>query len=169
MSARLRSGAHAAEVRGLIAPTTQGSLLLPSAAVAEVVAYSGEVRVHKGEPAWFLGELDWRGQRPPLIDLGAVGEDMAMPGDARGRGRRPCVLISFSLNGNRALPYVGFLVADSPRLVRIRPGDLVPDKASEKHPLVLHAVELQGRSAWIPDLDEVERELLRFGLVSEAH
>jgi chemosensory pili system protein ChpC len=163
MSARLRGAAQAGEVRGLIAPTTQGNLLLPTAAVAEVVAYSGDVRVRKGEPAWFLGELDWRGQRPPLIDLGTVGEQGPMSGDAQARWRRPCVLMSFSLNGNAALPYVGFLVTDSPRLVRIRSGDLLPQETSEKHPLVLYAVELQGRSAWIPDLDEVERQVLRLG------
>jgi chemosensory pili system protein ChpC len=160
MSARVRGVAHAGEVRGLIAPTTQGNLLLPTAAVAEVVAYSGDVRVRKGEPAWFLGELDWRGQRPPLIDLGALGGDKAVPGDTRAPWRRPCVLVSFSLNGNKDLPYVGFLVADSPRLVRIRPGDLLSQETSEKHALVLYAVELQGRSAWIPDLDEVERQVL---------
>jgi chemosensory pili system protein ChpC len=160
MSARLRGAAQAGEVRGLIAPTTQGNLLLPTAAVAEVVAYSGDVRVRKGEPAWFLGELDWRGQRPPLIDLGALGGDKAVPGDTRAPWRRPCVLVSFSLNGNKDLPYVGFLVSDSPRLVRIRPGDLLSQETSEKHALVLYAVELQGRSAWIPDLDEVERQVL---------
>ena len=160
MSARLRGAAQAGEVRGLIAPTTQGNLLLPTAAVAEVVAYSGDVRVRKGEPAWFLGELDWRGQRPPLIDLGALGGGKAVPGDTRAPWRRPCVLVSFSLNGNKDLPYVGFLVSDSPRLVRIRPGDLLSQETSEKHALVLYAVELQGRSAWIPDLDEVERQVL---------
>jgi chemosensory pili system protein ChpC len=160
MSARLRGAAQAGEVRGLIAPITQGNLLLPTAAVAEVVAYSGDVRVRKGEPAWFLGELDWRGQRPPLIDLGALGGDKAVPGDNRAPWRRPCVLVSFSLNGNKDLPYVGFLVSDSPRLVRIRPGDLLSQETSEKHALVLYAVELQGRSAWIPDLDEVERQVL---------
>jgi chemosensory pili system protein ChpC len=164
MSGRLRDVAHAGEVRGLIAPTTQGNLLLPTAGVAEVVAYSGDVRMRRGEPAWFLGQLDWRGQRPPLIDLGALAEDSTTPGEARARWRRPCVLISFSLNGNPTLPYVGFLVADSPRLVRIRPADFVSQETSEKHPLVLYAVELQGRPAWIPDLDEVERQVLRLGM-----
>jgi chemosensory pili system protein ChpC len=164
MTTRLRSVAPAAEVRGLIAPTTQGSLLLPSAAVAEVVAYSGDVRVHKAGPPWFLGQLDWRGQRAPLIDLGIAGGDMAPTGDARARWRRPCVLVCFSLNGNRALPYIGFLVADSPRLVRIRPGDLVQQDIPEKVPLVLYGVELQGRSAWVPDLDDVESQVLALGL-----
>ena len=123
MSARLRDAGHAGDVRALIAPTPRGNLLLPTAGVAEVVAYSGDVRMRRGEPAWFLGQLDWRGQRPPLIDLGALGEDSSVPDEARSRWRRPCVLISFSLNGNPALPYVGFLVADSPRLVRIRPAE----------------------------------------------
>ena len=54
-------------------------------------------------------------------------------------------------------------VADSPRIVRVRPGDLTPLAAAEKSPLVLYAVELQGRSAWIPDLDEVERQVLGLG------
>ncbi len=168
MSARLQSAAHAAEVRGLIAPTRNGNLLLPSAAVAEVVTYSGDVRVREGGPEWFLGVLDWRGLRPPLIDLGALGGDAPMPADARTRWRRPCVLVSFSLTGNQALPYVGFLVADSPHLVRIHPGDLVTKRNSASPRLVLYAAELQGDPVWIPDLDEVERQVLRLSAESDT-
>jgi chemosensory pili system protein ChpC len=164
MTGRPQRTAHTSEVRGLIAPTTQGNLLLPTAGVAEVVAYSGGLRGREGAPSWFLGELAWRGQRPPLIDLGTTAGNGASPvADARARWRRPCVLICFSLNGNPVLPYVGFLVADSPRLVRIRPGDLVLNGTSERHPLVLYAAQLQGRAAWIPDLDAVERQVQGLG------
>jgi hypothetical protein len=77
---------------------------------------------------------------------------------------RPCVLIAFSPNGNRALPYFGFLVADSPHLVRVHAADLAPEKVPQTRSFVLHALEFQGRPAWVPDLDEVERQLLQLGL-----
>jgi len=158
VSGRPESGPRSGEVRSLLAPTAQGNLLLPAAAVAEVVAYSGDVRSRDGGPPWFAGVLDWRGQRPPLILLGMVGEQGVS--DSVRRWRRPCVLVAFSPNGNPDLPYMGFLVADSPRLLRLRPGDLTASAAVERPPLVLCAVELQERSAWIPDLDEAERQLV---------
>lgn len=164
MSARAQSAGPAGEIRGLMAPTAQGEMLLPSTAVAEVVAYSGEARSRSVGPPWFVGELDWRGQRVPVVDPGRVVDGVPRTGSPGLRRSRPCVLIAFSPNGNRALPYFGFLVADSPHLVRVHAADLAPEKVPQTRPFVLYALEFQGRPAWVPDLDEVERQLLQLGL-----
>lgn len=167
MSAQPRGAAQTGQVRGLLAPTGYGDdLLLPTTAVAEVVAYGGEARTRKAGPAWLVGDLDWRGQRVPLIDLGTAPEDEAIPrSDTDIRRRRPCVLICFTPSGNKALSYIGFLLAGLPRLVRFGAEDLVPAKHSMKRPFFLCALELQGRPAWVPDLDEAERQGLLLGLL----
>ena len=158
----LRSGdpGPAAEVRGLIAPTALGDLLLPTAAVAEVVAYAGEAHTRKGGPEWLAGNLDWRGQQVPLIDLGADAHGGTAQGDAGPRRRHPCALICFTPSGNRALPYLAFLVADSPRLIRIRADDLTQATSLPKRLFTLHALEYRGRPAWVPDFDRIEQQWL---------
>jgi len=99
----------------------------------------------------------------PLIDVAAQeGVSVRAPAD---RQHRPHVLICFTPSGNQGLPYVGLLVAGLPRLIGIHVDDLVPVADATARPFLLCALEFQGRQAWIPDLDEVEREGLRFGRV----
>jgi chemosensory pili system protein ChpC len=153
------------EVRGLVAPTACGDLILPTAAVAEVVAYAGEARVRPSAPDWLLGDLEWRGQRVPLIDLGRPPE-WANPEVEPARRRQHCsALICHTPSGNRTLPYVGLLVAAAPRLVRLRAADLTPAADDAQRPFALCHLEYLGSPAWIPDLDRVEREGLRLGLL----
>jgi chemosensory pili system protein ChpC len=145
-----------AELRCLVAPTAQGDLVLPTSAVAEVVAHGGEARIRKGSPEWLMGDLKWRDLRVPLIDLGAQAH---MPAPAAGTRRpHPYALICFTPSGNQALPYIAFLVAGLPRQARIHREDLVPATNPTARPFLLYALELQGRPAWIPDLDALERQ-----------
>ncbi len=166
MSLRTRGPVGADELRVLVAPTALGDLLLPSAAVAEVVSYAGEARMRQGGPAWLVGDLDWRGQRVPLVDLGPTAEaDLPSRGPTGSRRQRPCALICFSPSGNRALPYIAILVADSPRLVRLGAADLHEAVDPPPRPFALYALAYQGRPAWVPDLDLVERQGLLLGLL----
>jgi chemosensory pili system protein ChpC len=150
------------ELRGLVAATGAGDLLLPTSAVAEVVAYGGEAGSRTGEPVWLIGELKWRDRQVPLIDV--VPHEVGLARAPVDRHRRPHVLVCFTPSGNRALPYVGLLVSGLPRLIRIRIDDLIPTADATARPFALCALEFQGRPAWVPDLDEVERQGLRYGL-----
>lgn len=149
-------------VRGLIAPTTLGDLLLPAAAVAEVVSYTGgDVRPHQGGSQWLVTDLNWLDQWVPLVDLSAAQDDRQDESTTgTRRRRRPCVLVCFTPNGNPAVPYLAILTADSPRLVRLTAADLAEAANPQTIPLALFALEYRGRPAWVPDLDLIERETL---------
>jgi len=152
------------EVRGLVAPTADGILVLPMGAVAEIVTYDGQGAPHPGGPEWLLGDFPWRGQRVPLIDLGSPTTSASFAGDAAQRRLRPSALVCFTPNGNQALPYIALLLADTPRLVRLRAADLSESARAPEGLFVLYHLEYLGRPAWVPDLDQIERELMLQGL-----
>lgn len=52
----------------LFLPLFEKNILLPSAAVAEIVSYE-KPQVLADVPAWFLGVLTWRGIQIPLVNL----------------------------------------------------------------------------------------------------
>jgi chemosensory pili system protein ChpC len=151
------------ELRSLVAPTGVGDLILPAGAVAEVVAYDGEIGARPGGVDWLLGRLQWRNHRVPVMDLGRSREVLDS-GTASGyRRRHPSALICVTPSGNQALPYVGLLVAATPRLVRLRAADIEPAAAGPERVFTLYHLEYLGQPAWVPDLDRIEREVLALG------
>jgi chemosensory pili system protein ChpC len=152
------------EVRGIVAPTTDGILLLPMGAVAEIVTYDGQQVPKPGVPEWLLGELPWRGQKVPLINVASSAKSASFAGDAGQRRRHPSALVCFTPNGNQALPYIALLLADTPRLVRLRSSDLAESAQAPDGLFVLYRLQCLGQPAWVPDFDEIERELMLQGL-----
>ncbi len=144
----------ASEIRAVLIPLDGGRLLLPNAAVAEVIGYK-EPQRGNGAPEWLLGEIDWRQQR-----VSVVGFEQASGRGGTAVGPRARIVVCNTLNGNPRRPYLGILAQAIPRLVRLTEGSV--DAAASETPLapaVLREVSVEGGLAWIPDLDELERML----------
>jgi chemosensory pili system protein ChpC len=145
----------AESVAGIVLPAGTADLLLPNAAVAEVVAYRSPAGI-EGAPPWLLGHLDWRDRPVPVVSIAAAdgGTESAAP------GRRARLAVCYTPSGNAALPYVAFLAVEPARLARFRAEGLKPAKAVPENPFVLHALTHAERPAWIPDLDAIEQAVL---------
>jgi chemosensory pili system protein ChpC len=144
------------EVRGVVLDIGGVELLLPSAAVAEVV-YCEEPKPHPGCPLWLLGTVPWRDRELPLVSVRACGEH---PHEVR-RGPRARTAICYSPNADSALPYLGILAVGPPRLTVFRVEAMRPAELSPANPFVRHSLTYMDRSAWIPDLDAIEAALLQ--------
>lgn len=142
-------------LRGVVLPVGASDVLLPNAAVAEVLAY-GEPSPLADAPPWLLGTLDWREREIPVVSLAAAGD----PPEAAEPGRRARLAVCFTPDGNPELPYLGLLCVAPPRLARFLPEALDPAAERPANPFVLHALTFAERPAWIPDLDAIERALL---------
>ena len=57
---------NAQDMRGVLVPVGKHHLLLPNAAVAEVLGFE-EPAPENDAPDWLLGRIDWRGWRIPVI------------------------------------------------------------------------------------------------------
>ena len=152
----------AEEIRGILLPVGARSLLLPNAAVAELIVYREGAETRDGSsPDWLLGEIEWRGRRIPLVSFEvAAGRKRADTGTRRAR-----IAVLNTPSGNEALPYIGVLTLGISRLVRITPENLDADDddPSVITALIHKAATINGQGVWIPNLDALEAMVAQAG------
>ncbi|MEW8626443.1 MAG: chemotaxis protein CheW [Candidatus Thiodiazotropha sp.] len=145
------------EVRSVLIPLHERQILLPNATVAEVMSYQQPEYAGDELPEWFLGHLAWRGVMIPVVSYeGLLGESVVEPGY---RGR---ILILNALGEHDRLSHIGMAVHAIPSLVRVSADNVVPinPEQDESQPLIRQQVELDMSPAVIPDMDEIERQVL---------
>lgn len=145
-------------VHSLLIPLYQETLVLPCAAVAEIVPYSQPQAV-QGAPSWLLGTIDWRGQTTPLVSLEAV-YGMPLP------VHPPPEYIAV-MNRQVAYPDLQFYavaITGIPRMVRIDAKTITVQERCSERPRVLSCVLVKGEPAMIPDLGTVENLLRTFAI-----
>ena len=144
------------EIRGVLLPIGSRFLLLPNSAVAEVIGYR-EPKADTAAPDWWLGWIEWRGLRVPVVSLEqALGRQESERGSRRAR-----IAILNTLNGNADLPYIGVYTQGISRLTRITADNLTEDTSGTlASPLVLAAFRINEQPAWIPDMDKLEQMVL---------
>lgn len=154
------SGKRAGAIHCLTIPIHEETVLLPNAAIAEVVAYKEPVPIDDA-PDWFLGFMEWRDKRVPLISFEAVsGKDVQA---AKGTSR---IAVLNTLNGNTQIPYIAVLSQGIPSLALVQEQGLEDkDIADNSRPTVSAYVKLGGIEALIPNIDEIEQRLIRLNLI----
>jgi chemotaxis signal transduction protein len=145
-----------AEVRGIVVPVGKENMLLPAAAVAEVIGYQ-KPTPYEAAPPWLLGAVIWHEQAVPLVSVIAAEEGA----ESVQAGQRARIVVCYTPDGNPKLPYVSFLAIGPPWLARFRAETLDPAAQSTSNPFVLHALTFEKGASWIPRMDAVEREVLQ--------
>lgn len=139
------------EVYSLLMPVQDGRIIVPRAAVAEVMGYTQPKERPDDAPAFVLGFIDWQGQKIPLVSFEA----------ARGRdvpelGRRTRIAIVFGI-ANRLQPNVFAVVTQGyPYLVRVNENVLQREQMEANDPLVLARVRMANEKPYIPNLEKLE-------------
>lgn len=130
------------------------SLLVPYACVAEIVNLS--LRSNVGA---FLGEVEWRGVRIPVISLErACGREVEVP---RGRVR---LAVLYGLRDKDTIPYYAIVLDGAPRTESVQ-ADRLEDGQASACGLFGQGVTIEGQPYFIPDLEAIEVWLdgARFG------
>jgi chemosensory pili system protein ChpC len=145
------AGQRVGSVHCLGIPLQQVSLLLPNAAIAEIIGYS-EADPIEGAPPWLLGRLSWRDRAVPLISYESVmGVENVRYGSR--------IAILNTLNRNSRVPYIGIIMQDIPSLLRIKEESIETHVADKNHQSVSAYVTVDGKSYVIPDIDELEKRV----------
>jgi len=152
------SGKRAGIIHCLTIPLHEETALLPNASIAEVVAYK-EPDTIDDAPEWFLGYINWREKRVPLISFEAMSGQQVTA--ARKNSR---IAVLNTLNGNAQLPYVGILSQGIPSLALVQEQGL-EDQGTSDRPTVGAHVKLGGIEALIPNIDEIEQRLIGLNLL----
>jgi chemosensory pili system protein ChpC len=142
------------EIRGVLIELHGEQLLLPNAAVAEVIDYC-EPEAQAGAPDWLLGTTDWRQRSLAVLRLERLLGQTDLPPSQRRR-----IVVCHTLGEGARRPFVGIVATSIPRLVRVREDAMQGQPSREQDTAVVHArLSIDGQDALIPDLGELERQV----------
>ncbi|HDZ39226.1 MAG TPA: chemotaxis protein CheW [Marinobacter sp.] len=131
-------------------PVSRRQLLLPNVSIAEVVDYASN-DAGTGAPDWLAGRLEWRGLSLPVISYDAAnGGTLSVPGENRGR-----IVVINTISGRNTLRFMALITQGIPSQVRIT-DDQIKQLEGENGPADLMQVDVDGETAWIPNLDYLE-------------
>ncbi len=146
----VESGA-AAELQGLLIPQRQMPLLLPAAAVIEILGYR-EISEDPSEASWLLGSFSWRNLVLPLVSMERV-----LGVEREGKRGRKRIIVVHVFSDKLETPFIGIEATGMPRLVtlneetlEILDGEPWPDEWP-----ISDRVKVQDVEALIPDLDRL--------------
>ena len=141
-------------VHCLLMPLQGEYLLLPNAAVAEVIAYQ-DAEAIPDAPDWLLGKFVWRDHQVPLISF-----ERASGGEYDGIGGARIAVLN-TLNGNPRVPYIAVVLQGIPRLQLVQPTTLGKAEATSSRPSTSAELRINDRTLLIPDLDDLEQRIDR--------
>lgn len=157
--------AHVQGLRVLLLPMPSDSdpwdLLLPAAAVVEIVRAEPLEVPGPADPDWLCGFLAWRGLRLPLVRPTTVTGPSAPT--AGGRVGRTYAAVCFApAGGEGAAPFFAIESPGMPRLERVTPDTLSADtghRAADERLFTQVALRVLDRPAGLLDLDALQRAL----------
>jgi chemosensory pili system protein ChpC len=140
-------------VNSLTVPLAEQVLLLPQAAIAEVVRPEALRQLEHGAP-WLRGVFDWRTEQIPLVSLEWMcGQEI----DSEGVNR---FVVLYALEQIPGLAYYAVEARGIPRSMRIDSRGLLPGEVDRfECDIVQSHVLVDGEHAFIPNLAVIERSI----------
>lgn len=129
----------------------EADILLPSAAVAEIVPIKNLINV-ANKPSWMLGYLDWRGNSVPLVSFEAMG-GVRMPSLSSGSVK---AAILFSIGEDRHFPFISILVQGAPGSLSVDEEGIVPISENITHPAIEQKVMIADTTYSVISLEKLE-------------
>lgn len=139
------------ELDCLLVPLKDRNLIMPNVTVAEVIPFS-HLLTTNASTEWVLGRLDWRGILVPAICYEILnGQPAPAPNpDAR-------FIIVNNASESRQQPFYAILVQGIPRLMHLQETDLQEVEAMGMGSFDQVAVNIEGVTAMIPNLELLEQ------------
>jgi chemosensory pili system protein ChpC len=135
------------EIRSILAPLTEGHVLLPNSAVAEVLEYTRPEPL-KQAPSWLLGELAWHGWQVPVICY----EKLLEKSNANAVTTKTRILIIKTLGESTQVNYIGLLIQGLPMLKKVSTESLVEIQTEGLPDSLFSEVSINDLRAMIPEL-----------------
>ncbi len=153
------------QLTGLTLSLAGRTLLIPNTAVAELIAWQSPAALpdNVDKTSGLIGCINWRGQQLPLVSLEVLAGE-AEP-DVTGTTR---IAIFNSLEPSGGLGFYAVLLQGIPRSVQVDEGRLHSNSRLQLRNGELMAVQLDGQDMLIPDLEGLERRLLKSGLLPHS-
>lgn len=140
----------------VLIPVTDRQLLLPNVSIAEIVDYAEPETTEDG-PAWLVGYLNWRGLKLPVISYdGANGGEKRQPDAVRGR----IAVLNTISQSHQNMPFLAMITQGIPSQAKLTE-EQVQETEGETGPADLMVVDVDGHTAYIPNLEYLESLALK--------
>ena len=138
------------EIRTIMAPLTNGHVLLPNSAVAEVLGFTPP-EPFKQSPVWLLGELAWHGWQVPIISF----EQLVSRKERSSVTPKSRILIIKTLGESTQVNYIGLVIQGLPKLKKVTASSLVEQPSDDLPDTLFSRVSIDELEAVIPELGEL--------------
>ena len=139
------------EIRTILAPLTNGYVMLPNSVVSEILEFTSPEPFKQG-PAWLLGEVAWHHWQVPVINYEGMLKGSSTKITSKSR-----ILIVKTLGESTQVNYIGLVIQGLPRLKKARAETLIENEVENLPDTVFSEVAIDGLKAIIPDLGDLTR------------
>ena len=140
------------EIRTILAPLTNGNVLLPNSVVGEIMNFTSPEPFKHG-PGWLLGEIAWRGWQVPVINFERLLNDHA----GTSVTSKTRILIVKTLGESTQVNYIGLVIQGLPRLKKVNAETLIERQTDELADGVFSLVSVDDIQAFVPELGDLTR------------
>jgi len=143
------------EIYSLLVPIAGGRLIVPRAAVVEVMGYNAPKERPADAPEWLLGWIHWQNARIPLISIEAASGQPLPEFKSRTR-----IAVVQAIAGLLDPPAFALATQGYPYLLRVNRNVLKLDESDEPLPAqILTRLRMANERPGVPDLEALERML----------
>ena len=140
------------EIRTILAPLTDGYVMLPNIAIGEILTYTSPEPFKQGPP-WLLGEIAWHGWQVPVINY----ERLLEPASVTKLTSKTRILIIKTLGESTQVNYIGLVIQGLPRLRKASAKSLVEEQVDGLPDTVFSNVKIDDLQAIIPEIGDLTR------------
>ncbi|MCW9013808.1 MAG: chemotaxis protein CheW [Gammaproteobacteria bacterium] len=140
-----------AQIKCVLLNINNDKLVLPNAAVAEIVPIRNIINV-ANKPGWMLGYLDWRGNSVPLVSFEAMG-GVRMPSLASGDVK---AVVIYAIGEDKDFPFMSFLMQGAPQVVNISATDVIAAGEASQNPAVDQKLLIKDEEVSLVNLETLE-------------
>jgi len=145
------------EIYSLLVPLANGRLIVPRAAVVEVMGYAAPRERPEGAPEWFVGWLNWQGNRIPLVSFeAACGQPLPE------QKQRTRITVMQAIAGLLDPPTFAMVTQGYPYLLRVNRNVLKLEEredGAEELAAVMARVRMANERPAIPDFEYLEQQI----------
>lgn len=138
-------------IKCVILTLRKENVVVPNALVAEIISVK-DIEETKNSPAWFLGNMTWRGADVPLLSFEAAGGEVISKVNLN---TQAVVLYAVGKSGEVSEnPYLGLVMSGVPHVSNFSRDQIKKESEETRdHPMVAQKIRINGASVSILDVD----------------
>lgn len=138
----------------MLIPLHDGRLVLPNAAVAEIIGYRDPDAAPVNAP-WLQGKVSWRQRQVPVVDF-----ERLLGNAPRAAGIRQRIAVCYAPQTDQHWPLIGVVSQGIPRLLRIN-RDIVESATAGPagESAIKMRISIAGERLIVPDLSFLQASL----------